>query len=302
MLKKFKCLKLSNKRLVFSLGISLFLLLALISLSEFFYNEFLEWGNNSDAQEVDSSVVAEDLTPPEFKALSPSEDVTCESDKIVITGEVEEANLFINGEQVEISENKFTKEIGLFEGENKIELILIDSSGNKTEENLTVTYNKPIEVVAEVKSESIPSTSTSGESSNSQVITSPPSHDPTCVVGAEENEIFNLINQQRVNNGVAPFIFDSTLNCVADLHSQDQAQMEAFTHYGSDGSTFDQRCTRAGTTCSAENVGWAPENNLGRVVSSWMASTGHRTNMLNPSYTRIGIGHYGTYATAVFGK
>ena len=58
----------------------------------------------------------------------------------------------------------------------------------------------------------------------------------------------------------------------------------------------------------AENVA-AGQRSPQSVVDSWMKSSGHRKNILNPKVTEIGVGYssvsrdrYGTYWTQVFGS
>lgn len=108
-----------------------------------------------------------------------------------------------------------------------------------------------------------------------------------------EQQIANLINQERAKYGLPPLTLVPALTQSARRHSNDMAQNNFFDHTGSDGSTFDQRITGAGYNWSnsAENIAWWPANNPEAVVQMWMNSDqGHREAILSPTYTEFGVG------------
>ena len=123
----------------------------------------------------------------------------------------------------------------------------------------------------------------------------------------------NLINQERQNQGISPLTSQSPLAVAARNHSQDMACNDFFSHTGSDGSTPASRAAAQGYsfTTIGENIyaGSGPYNSPEQAFNAWMNSPGHRTNMLNPEFSEIGVGHgfdalspYGGYFTAMFGK
>jgi uncharacterized protein YkwD len=74
-------------------------------------------------------------------------------------------------------------------------------------------------------------------------------------------------------------------------HARALAEGKGSGHVGEDGSDPLERITDAGylPTAFGENTAMgasAPE----RVVAAWLASPGHRTVMLDPSYQEIGLG------------
>ncbi|MFD8814003.1 CAP domain-containing protein [Streptomyces sp. NPDC059627] len=78
---------------------------------------------------------------------------------------------------------------------------------------------------------------------------------------------------------------------VAQAHSEDMALHQNMSHSGSDGSSPGDRITSAGYTWSAygENVAYgyaSPE----QVMAAWMASPGHKANILNCTFKEIGVG------------
>lgn len=81
-------------------------------------------------------------------------------------------------------------------------------------------------------------------------------------------------------------------------------------HEGSDGSLPWDRARAQGYSYSAiaENI-FAGSSSAQSIFNGWMNSPGHRDNMLNPTYTEIGVGYqywadstYRAYTTAVFAK
>ena len=107
-----------------------------------------------------------------------------------------------------------------------------------------------------------------------------------------ELEVFRLTNNERVNNGLAPFEWHSVLASVARGHSVDMASNNFMDHTGSDGSSPFDRMSRAGISYSwaAENVA-AGYQTPEAVVAGWMSSAGHRSNILNPNLTHLGVGY-----------
>lgn len=100
------------------------------------------------------------------------------------------------------------------------------------------------------------------------------------------------INAARAAAGAPPLAPCATLQAAAANHSADQAANSTMSHTGSDGSTMVQRAERAGYlgwTALAENVA-AGYPDVASVMTGWMGSSGHRANILNGSYTHVGVG------------
>ncbi len=138
---------------------------------------------------------------------------------------------------------------------------------------------------------------------NTSDICSPPYN------GGYEAQVILLINNERAANGLSALSAQSQLTNAARAHSVDMACNDFFSHTGSNGSTMTSRVEAQGYSYStlAENVA-AGYGSPADVVAGWMSSLGHRANILNPSYTQIGIGYayysgsnYGVYWTANFG-
>ncbi|TAF57469.1 MAG: hypothetical protein EAZ61_01290, partial [Oscillatoriales cyanobacterium] len=115
---------------------------------------------------------------------------------------------------------------------------------------------------------------------------------PTTTLEAFEAEVLALTNQFRQDNGIAGLTANAALSQAAETHSQAMANLDFFSHTGLDGSTASDRAIAAGYTSSfvGENIG-AGHSTPASVVQGWIESEGHRANLLNASYTQLGVGY-----------
>jgi uncharacterized protein YkwD len=106
-----------------------------------------------------------------------------------------------------------------------------------------------------------------------------------------DQQILDLVNKERSKVGAKPLKLNEKLDRAADEHSIDQAAHNKMSHNGSNGSKFGDRIKQDGYLFSsaAENVAAGQKNPM-QVMESWMNSSGHRTNILNPQLENIGIG------------
>ncbi|ONI70341.1 hypothetical protein ALI144C_47600 [Actinosynnema sp. ALI-1.44] len=115
-------------------------------------------------------------------------------------------------------------------------------------------------------------------------------------------EVVTLVNQERAGK-CAPQGVDDRLTTSAQKHSSDMAARKYFSHTTPEGVTFDQRIRAAGyPSPGAENIAKG-QRTAAQVMNSWMNSDGHRRNILNCSYKKIGVGvdTNGFYWTQNFG-
>lgn len=124
--------------------------------------------------------------------------------------------------------------------------------------------------------------------------------------GSSESQMINLINQDRGKAGLKSVQNDSGLHAGALKHSQDMAKNNFFSHTSPTYGTFSQRAAASGARVSAENI--ALNGSVAGAEASFMGSDGHRANILNSSYTRVGVGIVyssskgGYYITQWFGR
>lgn len=122
-------------------------------------------------------------------------------------------------------------------------------------------------------------------------------------VTSYEAEVIRLVNQIRQENGLKPLTTNWELSRVARYKSQDMVDNKYFSHTSPTyGSPFQMIKTFGLSYRSAgENIamGYATPQ---AVVNGWMNSSGHRANILNASYTQIGVGYVaqGHYWTQMF--
>jgi uncharacterized protein YkwD len=101
---------------------------------------------------------------------------------------------------------------------------------------------------------------------------------------ARRNKMLHLLNHIRQTHGRPTFRLNVTVSHRAWLHSKAMASQNNIFHTG---NLYDAvRVYRPSTW--GENVGMA--GLLTRVRTLWMHSAGHRANILNTRYRRIGIG------------
>ena len=116
-----------------------------------------------------------------------------------------------------------------------------------------------------------------------------------------ELEVVRLVNLERAKNGLSALTEDAELSRIARLKSRDMHDLGYFDHTSPTYGTPFQMMKAFGVRyqSAGENIamGYAsPE----AVVSAWMNSPGHRANILNASYTKIGVGLYNRYWTQHF--
>lgn len=122
-------------------------------------------------------------------------------------------------------------------------------------------------------------------------------------VRAFEQEVIRLVNEQRAKNGLAALAENWELSRVARFKSRDMADNRYFSHTSPTyGSPF-QMIRNFGLSfrTAGENIAYG-QRTAQAVVNAWMNSSGHRANILNPSYTQIGVGYVadGNYWTQMF--
>ena len=118
-----------------------------------------------------------------------------------------------------------------------------------------------------------------------------------------ESEVVRLVNEIRVKNGLSELKEDWELSRVARYKSQDMKDNKYFSHTSPVyGSPF-QMMKNFGISyrSAAENIAKG-QRTPQAVVNAWMNSSGHRANILNSSYTHIGVGYVadGNYWTQMF--
>ena len=112
------------------------------------------------------------------------------------------------------------------------------------------------------------------------------------VTGAAKlrSDITVLTNKQRAAHGCKAVVVSPALTRAAVGHSAYQARTKTMSHTGSGKSTFITRSKAAGYNRPlSENVAFG-FSSATAVVNAWMASPGHRANILNCKSKTVGLG------------
>lgn len=104
------------------------------------------------------------------------------------------------------------------------------------------------------------------------------------------DQLLQLTNKQRTDNGLAPVTLNSELANAAAGKAQDMLTKNYWAHFAPDGGTPWGFIHGAGYQYiyAGENLARG-FNTADEVVNAWMASPGHRENILSPNYKEIGF-------------
>jgi len=109
-------------------------------------------------------------------------------------------------------------------------------------------------------------------------------------ISEEERRMAELINAERAKLGLAPLALDAQLSRVARIKSAEMAERNYFSHQSPVyGSPFEMmRSFGIPFRTAGENI--ACNRTVEAAHQSLMASQGHRENILNRAFDRVGIG------------
>jgi uncharacterized protein YkwD len=101
---------------------------------------------------------------------------------------------------------------------------------------------------------------------------------------AIEARIIEKTNAQRVRHGLRPLQVDNRLIKSARRHAAWMTNNRSMQHT---------------SAAVAENIAMGQRSSA-EVVNTWMNSSGHRANILNPGHTRIGVAAYTTPGGTIY--
>lgn len=109
-------------------------------------------------------------------------------------------------------------------------------------------------------------------------------------VSQDETYMLQLINNDREKMGLNKLTMDTDLARIARLKSEDMVANNYFSHESPTyGSPFEMmKDNGISYKMAAENI--AKNSSIYNAHKALMGSEGHRTNILNPDYNKIGIG------------
>jgi uncharacterized protein YkwD len=114
-----------------------------------------------------------------------------------------------------------------------------------------------------------------------------------------EERLATMANQERVRRGLAPLVWDDTLCQAGRGHSDEMAALNYFDHDSPTRgmATPADRWERVVASppleyTIGENLFYGSVTDVAWAHQSLMDSPGHRANILNPRFTRVGVGVY----------
>ena len=111
-------------------------------------------------------------------------------------------------------------------------------------------------------------------------------------------EVFKLVNTERMKAGLQPYKYDSRLEKAAMVRAKEIAVK--FSHTRPDGRDSYSAVYEAGVGCpSGENIGMGTTS-AEYMMILWMNSTGHQAAILSRSTTHIGVGYYSGHWVQLF--
>jgi uncharacterized protein YkwD len=151
--------------------------------------------------------------------------------------------------------------------------------------------------------------STASRRASGGTTTAGPSRTAVSADTSQEDQVTALVNEERARAGCGAVRTDERLRAAARGHSRDMAVNDYFSHTAPNGSTFVDRAAAAGyprDQAGGENIAMGYRTPA-EVMAGWMASQGHRENILNCDFKALGVGLAGdsggtAYWTQVFGR
>ncbi|MDY4949058.1 MAG: CAP domain-containing protein [Clostridium cadaveris] len=218
----------------------------------------------------------------------PSEDVVASSDSQIATQESNE----------QTKSNESASEVNTVNHNTASEnskAASSNSNSSKSNETAKASSNKGQASGGETSSRSNKNTSKSSSSANGMPAI-PQNHNVE-FLSQVENEILTLCNNERAKAGLKPLSMDETMRKAARYKAEEMLQYGYFDHNSPyTGSPFQllQKFNISYNT-AGENI--QSSTGLGKasvtaqdIVNRWMNSAGHRANILNANFGRMGIG------------
>lgn len=156
--------------------------------------------------------------------------------------------------------------------------------------NLPENHQQIIEPSESAAKESIPENNTLPPS-NAQSIAPPQYNEPveetpptTCT--NEGNQVFQLVNQRRKENGLTELTYRNDIQDAANIRANEI--ISTFSHTRPDGSSC-FTSVNVNYYAIGENIA-SGQKSAAEVMNAWMNSPGHRANILSKQFTGIAVG------------
>lgn len=103
-------------------------------------------------------------------------------------------------------------------------------------------------------------------------------------------QVVALVNEERAKEGLNPVTLDAEISAAAQVRAHEAAQ--SFSHTRPNGTSCFTALKEAGISYkgAGENIAYG-QATPAAVMNDWMNSSGHRANIMNAKYTKIGVGY-----------
>lgn len=104
-------------------------------------------------------------------------------------------------------------------------------------------------------------------------------------------QVVALVNKERQKAGLSPLTLDKSLESAALIRAKETEI--SFSHTRPNGTSFSSVLKEQGIPFrgAGENIAWG-QSSPEAVMNAWMNSDGHRANILNAKFKKIGVGYY----------
>ncbi len=121
--------------------------------------------------------------------------------------------------------------------------------------------------------------------------TKAPESNTNTSISSYADQVLQLVNQERAKEGLSALTTNATLQAAAEQRAQETVQ--SFSHTRPNGTSFSTVLKEYGISYRAagENIAYG-QRTPQEVVNAWMNSSGHRANIMNANFGKIGIGVY----------
>lgn len=162
------------------------------------------------------------------------------------------------------------------------------AKSNSKAANTTEATKKPVETAEATKK----AADTTKAATSAPQTTKAPATSNSSSVQDIERQVVALVNQARKQNGLNELTLNEELSNVARVKANDMANNKYFSHTSPTyGSPFDMmKQFGISYRTAGENIAMG-QTTAQQVFDGWMNSEGHRANILNSSFTQIGVGY-----------
>ena len=115
-------------------------------------------------------------------------------------------------------------------------------------------------------------------------------HYTTASLSVQEQTAGNLLNSDRARYGLAPLVIDPELCRIARIKSQDMRDNQYFAHTSPTYGDVRSMLRRFGYAYTAAGENIAHHATVEKAQAAFLSSPGHRRNIMNEAYTKVGLG------------